>query len=439
LARRRGSRKKETKAQDIRPVIDHESLKNQLKLAWYSEPKDPLMILGPPGIGKSQVVGEQFANEISEEFWENSGRDGKIVIAHWNKLTTAGKKKVFRNPQKYFIVVDIRLAQYKMSDLSGIPDLSKDIQSVVWRPPRWLRTMSKPGAAGIIFLDEINQAPKAVQAAAYQLILDRGLGTMSLSKDVMVVAAGNRVQDRTNVFSFPHALSDRFSIVELSAPGYEGWKEWAVEAGIHPSIIAFIKQHEDMLYDFDPDEIPSNTPYATPRSYEKISDKIKAWIRADPEVEHVRDILNDEQKRQLLSEFAAARIGAGKAAELVGFLDIEEEFPKVEKILHDPSRLSKRDLRMANADVTVSFLSSLAQHYRRAGNKTDFDGRKKLFKKIMKIAKTVAECSKEYAALFIKFVNSLEYPENWGQKVYSWAVANGVATDLFKEIDWITH
>lgn len=96
----------------------------------------PVMIWGPPGVGKSQIVAE-------------------VARGHSVPL------------------IDIRLSQMEPSDLRGIP--FRVDGTVEWAVPAMLPDASRHGPAGVLFLDEITSAPPTVSAAAYQLILDRCL------------------------------------------------------------------------------------------------------------------------------------------------------------------------------------------------------------------------------------------------------------------------
>ncbi len=97
----------------------------------------PVMLWGPPGVGKSQIVAQIGARHQVP-------------------------------------VIDIRLSQMEPSDLRGIP--FRTGEHVEWATPAILPDAQRHGEEGILFLDEITSAPPSVSAAAYQLILDRRLG-----------------------------------------------------------------------------------------------------------------------------------------------------------------------------------------------------------------------------------------------------------------------
>ena len=113
----------------------------------------PIMMWGAPGIGKSDIV-KQIAETQNRE------------------------------------VIDIRLPLWEPTDIKGIPYYNSKENNMVWASPAELPT--DPDSNAIVFLDELNSAAPAVQAAAYQLILNRRVGQYELPDNVVIVTAGNR-------------------------------------------------------------------------------------------------------------------------------------------------------------------------------------------------------------------------------------------------------
>ena len=108
--------------------------------------------------------------------------------------------------------------------------------------------------AGILFLDELNAAPPLVQAACYQLVLDRALGECRLPDGWTVFAAGNREGDSTVTSRMSSALANRF--VHLSfEPDLDDWSRWAMgQADLRPEVVAFLRWRPDLLHRFEPAE-----------------------------------------------------------------------------------------------------------------------------------------------------------------------------------------
>ena len=78
----------------------------------------------------------------------------------------------------------------------------------------------------------MNSAAPSVQAAAYQLILNRRVGTYKLPDNVMIVAAGNREADKGVTYRMPAPLANRFIHLEL-AVNFDDWFQWSVANKSH--------------------------------------------------------------------------------------------------------------------------------------------------------------------------------------------------------------
>ena len=189
----------------------------------------PVMLWGPPGVGKSQIVAQVAARHAVP-------------------------------------VVDIRLSQMEPSDLRGIPFRVES--RVEWAVPTLLPDAARHGPAGILFLDEITSAPPAVSAAAYQLILDRRLGDYRVPDGWAIFAAGNRQGDRGVTYAMPAPLANRFSHFEVEAH-LDDWAHWAYQNGIDERLIAFLRFKPELLFDFDPvKNAGGEMAFPSPRSWE---------------------------------------------------------------------------------------------------------------------------------------------------------------------------
>ncbi len=196
----------------------------------------PVFVWGAPGIGKSSIV-----KQIAE--------------------------------QKELDFLDLRLSLLDPTDLKGIPFFNAETKEGVWAKPSFLP--SDPDSKGILFLDEINTAPPAVQASAYQLILDRKVGEYELPKGWSIVAAGNRENDRGVVYKMPPPLANRFVHFEMEVD-FDDWKAWAYSAGIESAIIGYLAYDKSMLFTFDPTS--NEKAFATPRSWEYVDSIVKSGI-----------------------------------------------------------------------------------------------------------------------------------------------------------------
>jgi hypothetical protein len=235
----------------------------------------PVMLWGPPGVGKSQIVAQ---------------------IAECHRVP----------------VIDIRLSQMEPSDLRGIPFRAGD--RVEWAIPAILPDAERHGAAGILFLDEITSAPPAVSAAAYQLILDRRLGEYRVPDHWAIFAAGNRQGDRGVTYSMPAPLANRFSHFEVDTH-LDDWVAWAYTQGIDERVIAFLRFRPELLFDFDPAHNPVAFP--SPRSWEFAHRCLKKF----------------EDIPELLQGTLQACVGPAAGIEVTAFVNSLDRMPDLDAIL----------------------------------------------------------------------------------------------------------
>jgi hypothetical protein len=220
-------------------------------------------------------------------------------------------------------MIDIRLSQCDPTDLAGFPTIDGGKADYV--PMKHFPIEGDPlppGKAGwLIFLDEGNSAPPAIQAAAYKLVLDRMVGSHRLHKNVAMVMAGNLETDGAIVHPMSTALQSRLLHLELVVDANE-WNEWATSKGnIHHHITSFINFKPGQLYTFTPDHTDST--YACPRTWEFASRLV--------------DVL-DEDSPDLLPTLAGT-LSEGVAREFIGFRKIYQRLPTINDITADPRKV----------------------------------------------------------------------------------------------------
>ena len=194
-------------------------------------------IKGPPAIGKSDIV-----RQVAEEY--------------------------------NLKVLDFRLSQADTTDLNGLPSYTEDGLKATFKPmdtfpidtdPLPVKADGTQYDGWLLFLDELNSAPLAIQAAAFKVVLDRQVGQHNLHSHVRIVAAGNREIDKaiTNRMSTP--MQSRLAHFELKID-HKAWLKWAGNHGIDYRIMSFIGFKPEILYNFKPDH--NKETYASPRTWE---------------------------------------------------------------------------------------------------------------------------------------------------------------------------
>lgn len=226
-----------------------------------------------------------------------------------------GKSDIVRQiaASKGWPLIDMRLSTMDPVDLKGLPAAQNG--KAVFLPLGELPDEQRDGPNGILFLDELPQAPMAVQNAAFSLILDRCIGDYKLPSGWRIVAAGNRITDRAGANRLNAALANRFCHFEIESD-VNAWCKWAIGAGINPEMVAFMRFRPDLLNKVNPDT-PVN---ATPRTWAMADKLLKATL--PPEVELAA---------------LAGTIGEGPAAELIAFLRIWRTLPSPDAVLLNPT------------------------------------------------------------------------------------------------------
>lgn len=261
--------------------------------------KRPAFVWGAPGVGKSEVVAQ-----VAE--------DSKLELR------------------------DVRLSLLDPTDLKGfpVPDLTKKLMR--WLPADFLPTKG----SGLLFLDEMNQAPQAVQGAAYQLILNRKIGDYTLPPGWSVLAAGNRTSDRSIAHAMPAALANRFVHLDFDVDVSE-WNVWAMNNEIHTDLRAFIKFRPNLLHSFD--SVVNPRAFPSPRSWSFVNDIYKSELSQDEEFELIK-----------------GTVGEGASAEFSGFVRLIKDLPSVDQILIDPDKTPMPSTQPASMYALATALDSKA-------------------------------------------------------------------------------
>ena len=240
------------------------------------------MMWGAPGVGKSQAV-----RQIGAYIQENTG--------------------------KRVDVTDVRLLLFNPIDLRGIPVADAQRQLAVWLRPKIFDMDKSDKVINILLLDEISAAPQSVQAAAYQITLDRKVGEHQLPDNCIVIAAGNRITDKSVAYKMPKALANRLLHFNIESK-FKSWKAWAIRSDIHPMVIGFLNFKQEDLNKFDPDK--EDLAFPTPRSWEMVSNLLN----------NISDNIND------VYPLIRGLVGTGVAAEFRTFATLYNRLPSIKDI-----------------------------------------------------------------------------------------------------------
>lgn len=223
--------------------------------------------------------------------------------------------------QLNLFVIDHRLSTSAPEDMSGLPRFD-DKGMAHFAPfvglfPIEGTEIPKGYDGWLIFLDEFNQAPKSVQAAAYKLILDRMVGQYKLHENVMIACAGNLDSDRAITTPIGTAMQSRVIHLEMETDFDEWLMDVALPNNYDRRIVAYLSQYPSRLMDFKPDH--NNKTFSCPRTWEFMDRLI-----------YEQDVVLADQP------LYAGTITAGIAVDFVAFCSVFNNLLSVETILANP-------------------------------------------------------------------------------------------------------
>ena len=275
--------------------------------------KRPVFLWGPPGIGKSDVIAG-----LTEEL-------GGYMI-------------------------DLRLGQMEPTDIRGIPFFNKNNEKMDWAPPIDLpdEELASQYPIVVLFLDEMNSAAPAVQAAGYQLILNRRIGKYKLPDNVVIVAAGNRESDKGVTYRMPSPLANRFVHLEVRSD-FDSWFQWAVNNQVHKDVVGYIGFAKQDLMEFDPKS--ASRAFATPRSWSFVSQFLDDDDATDAE----------------LTDLIAGTVGEGLAVKFMAHRKVASKMPNPTDVLAGKIKELKVKEISAMYSLTISMCYELQEQYKKLG------------------------------------------------------------------------
>ena len=296
---------------DVIRTVSPSKAKNALRHAMNK--KRPVFLWGPPGIGKSDIV-----RQISNSFTNSH-------------------------------LIDIRLSLWDPTDIKGIPYFDSNNVKMAWGAPSELpdEEMAAQYDNIVLFLDEMNSAAPAVQAAAYQLILNRRVGTYKLPDNVIIVAAGNRESDKGVTYRMPAPASKRIIHLEL-AVNFDDWFNWSVDNNQHTDVVGYLTFAKKDLYDFDPKS--ASRSFATPRSWSFVS-----------------ELLEDDLDESTTTDLVAGTVGEGLAVKFMAHRKVAASMPNPTDILAG----KVKELKTKEISAMYSLTVSLCYELKEASDKND--------------------------------------------------------------------
>jgi hypothetical protein len=196
----------------------------------------------------------------------------------------------------------------------GVPVFSDKSDTLSYRLPDWYPVKGRAPEAGILLFDDRNQANADLQKVLANICQARTLHGVPLPDGWQVISTGNRQADRAGANRVLSHLRNRETVLDFET-NLDDWSGWALDNGVRPEVVAFIRFRPGLLHDFDAQRDQNPTP--------------RSWV------EGVSAILGAVPHDAEYECFKGA-VGEGAAAEFVGFMRIFRKLPNPDAILLDP-------------------------------------------------------------------------------------------------------
>ncbi len=299
----------------------------------------PILLMGPPGIGKTQVM-EQIARECDLALVA-------YTITHHTRQSAIGLPFIV---QKSYGGVETSVTEYTMSEI---------IASV------YDRMEASGKREGILFIDEINCVSEPLAPAMLQFLQGKTFGNRKVPDGWIIVAAGNPAEYNRSVREFDVVTLDRLRVMEV-VPDYGVWRTYATDEMIHGSILSYLDIHKENFYRME--TTVDGREFVTARGWQDLSEYII-----------VCEALGLGVDREVISQYVAH---PGVAKDFANYLELYYKYKAdyhVEEILSGNIRkgtLGK--LKFATMDerlkVTGLLLSALTGTFREVYEEDELTG-----------------------------------------------------------------
>ena len=304
--------------------ISIEEFKRIAKRLYMLGDRKPMILLGPPGVGKTEGV-RQLAMEIADEL--------NMKFIEYDESVA---DRIMMERDRYFPFLEFRLYEADPSDFIGIP--REEGGYVVYKPLRWAKVFST--GPGLLSLDEITNVQRLDLQAVIYKIFERKVGFIRFHKDVIITATGNRPEDSAIATMLPAPLINRVRVFHIKAPDIGEWVEYMYRTRGHSwdkRVAAFLARFRQFFLE-KLDDVETLNQFATP----------KAWTGL-AEFSH-----KDEDLREL-EMLAVSSVGDRAGQHFVMFCKLQ--VPDVSRIIEEPECWDELDVdKRYMAAVQVSSL-----------------------------------------------------------------------------------
>lgn len=208
----------------------------------------PILLIGAPGIGKTQIM-EQIASE------ENVGLVA-YTITHHTRQSAIGLPYIEKHEYEGR---EYSVTEYTMSEIIGSVYSLRENTGI---------------KEGILFLDEINCVSETLAPMMLQFLQCKTFGNQKLPEGWLIVAAGNPPEYNRSVREFDVVTLDRVKKIHVEQ-NYAVWREYAQRKGLHNAVISYLDLKKDSFYRME--NTAEGLQFATPRGWEDLSEILSAY------------------------------------------------------------------------------------------------------------------------------------------------------------------
>ena len=254
---------------------------------------------------------------ILEQFQAPNGHE---VVPFILGAPGGGKSACARDIIRSLEIPEDRVVEFTASlrdpvDVLGTPNNTGDFTK--WVPPEEFYKLRDGVGKAALILEELSDAPIPMQNALCGVVYDRRAAQLNLTKQLFIIATGNRTEDKSGATRITTKLAGRTRRFDFTE-NLDDFTLWALDNDIKPELIQFLRFRPSLLSAFDPNTFASPTP--------------RNWARVS--------LIPDSLPDQLFYDNVAGDVGEGAAAEYTGFRKIYKSLPNIDAILLDPANSS---------------------------------------------------------------------------------------------------
>jgi hypothetical protein len=276
-----------------------------------------ILVLGPPGIGKTSM-----AREVA-------------------KMQTAYMRQQYGVKYQEAQCAIVDLSRSLPEDINGLPKVDGAVMRFV--PDQWLYDICQPKAYGVLVLDDLPAATNAVQVAARQVSLDHRAHEHIIQDDVIIIATGNRREDKSNANTLPAHYRNSCLMLDLD-PDLDTWLEWYSKQNLDPMVAGYLI-YRPTSFSTLPDKADKRGVFATPRTWAMLGEDMVV-------ARGVRQVFN----------VASGLVGEGIAAEFKAFIDLADQLVNPRLVLENPEQhIPDPSIFAQNVDRMIATLTGICE------------------------------------------------------------------------------